>query len=420
MLFVNTYERFGGAARAAHRIFTELRSRSVDAHFLTLLREDCDPNVSGRMRKSVLGLAVQAFARLDRIPLYFYPHRQHATFSPDFWPNPLRIRLKGFSAKLVHLHWAGAGLFGINELERVTSPIVWTLHDAWAFTGGCHYTRDCERFKQQCGQCPQLGSRREDDYSRRLMRRKTRVFEQLNITVVTPSRWQAEMARQSSLFAGRRIEVIPNGLDTEIFKPIDRPVARERFGIQRDRPVVLFGAQSMTDPRKGWDLLCDALRGFEMECTLLVFGEGNVRIDQVPDVTVRQLGNITEDALLALAYSAADVFVCPSREDNLPNTVAEAMACGTPCAAFSVNGLPDMIDHRTNGWLARPFNSHELAEGIRWLVEYPQPDQLRQAARAKALSEYSTKVMGQRYLALYEDVWRTVKVPMADGAEVSM
>jgi len=420
VLFVNTYEKYGGAARAAHRIFSEIRNRSVAAHYLTLMKEGSDPDVSGRLRASTLGIGVRAFTRLDRIPLYFYPQRQHATFSSDFWPNPLRVRLKRFRPKLVHLHWIGAGLLGIEELARLTSPIVWTLHDAWAYTGGCHYTRGCEGFKQLCGWCPQLGSRREDDYSRTLMRRKTKAFQNLDITVVAPSRWQAEMAGQSSLFAGRRIQVIPNGLDTEVFKPTPRQAARQYLGIPLDRPVVLFGAQSMTDPRKGWDLLHDALRRLERPCTLLAFGEGHVATDGAPHVTVRRLGHITDDAVLALVYSTADVFVCPSREDNLPNTVAEALACGTPGAAFAVNGLPDMIEHRKNGWLAKPFDSADLAEGIRWLVEHPQPDQLRDAAREKAVSEYSLSVMGDRYMALYEDVRKSDEVHMVNGPAASI
>lgn len=407
VLFVNTNEKDGGAARAAHRIFSEIRRRALDVHYLTLVKESHDPDVSGRLRRSALGRAVRALGRLDRIPLYFYRQRQPATFSPAFWPNPLRIRLAGFKAKLVHLHWVGAGLLRIEELAGIQCPIVWTLHDAWAFTGGCHYARDCQGFQQLCGRCPQLGSRQENDYSRKLMQKKTSIFQWLDITVVAPSRWLADMARRSSLMAGRRIEVIPNGLDTEVFAPMPRQVARERLGIRSQGPVLLFGAQSVTDPRKGWDLLCDALVGFGQPCTLLVFGEGNVSIERAPYIEVRDLGRLTDDSSLAMVYSAADLFVCPSREDNLPNTVAEAMACGTPCAAFEVNGLPDMIDHRANGWLAKPFDSADLAKGIRWLADHPQPDRLRDAAREKALAEYSLRVMGDRYLALYSGVGKS-------------
>jgi glycosyltransferase involved in cell wall biosynthesis len=163
------------------------------------------------------------------------------------------------------------------------------------------------------------------------------------------------------------------------------------------------------DPRKGGDLLCDALKQLDQPCTLLLFGEGILPLEESSHISVRRLGSLADDISLAMVYSAADVFVCPSREDNLPNTVAEALACGTPCAAFATNGLPDMIEHQKNGWLARPFDPADLAEGIRWLTGHPQRDQLRQAAREKAVSEYNMTVMGNRYMTLYEDVLKAVK-----------
>ena len=418
VLVVNTYEKSGGAARAAYRIFTEVRNRYRQVHYLTLTKEDPSPDISGRIHRSPLGIIVRALTRLDGIPLYLYPNTQRGTFSPNFWPNPFRVRLARFRPKLVHLHWVGVGLLGMDELAHVRCPIVWTLHDAWAFTGGCHYTKDCEGFKTLCGCCPQLGSNREHDYSRYLMRKKTRIFQSLDLTIVTPSRWLAEMARQSSLLAGRRIEVIPNGLDTERFQPITRQLARSHLGIRTEGPVLLFGAQVVTDPRKGWDLLCAAVRNLKRPCTLLVFGSGGIGVEHASHITVHQLGNIKDDATLAFAYSAADVYVCPSREDNLPNTVAEALACGTPCAAFGVNGLPDMIEHKKNGWLAKPFDVVDLAEGIRWLVEHPQPEDLRRAAREKATTEYSMGVMGDRYMALYEEVWAAARAQTVHGKAI--
>jgi len=404
ILVVNTFQKNGGAARAAYRAFCGIRNRYPAAHYLTLTREDLDPGITGRIHTSVKGVLVQQFARLDRIPLLFYPKREPATFSPAFWPNPLRIPLKRFRSRLVHLHWVGASMLRVEELARLRCPVVWTLHDAWAFTGGCHYARDCDGFKKHCGHCPQLGSRRENDYSRSLMNRKARTFEKLDLTIVTPSRWLADMARQSSLFTERRIEVIPNGLDTESFKPVNRQAARQYFNLPPDMPVLLFGAQWVTDRRKGGDLLCEALKLLDRPCTLLVFGQGKLPLETAPHVTVRQFGSLADDISLAMLYSAADVFLCPSREDNLPNTVAEAFACGTPCIAFDINGLPDMIEHQVNGWLARPFDSADFAEGIRWLSRHPHPDQLRRAAREKAVSEYSMALMEERYVALYTDL----------------
>jgi glycosyltransferase involved in cell wall biosynthesis len=404
ILVVNTYQKYGGAARAANRTFCAIRRRFPGARYLTLFKEDQDPAIIGLSQNSAKGLIAQRLIRLDQYPLSHYPERTQTFFSPAHWANPLRIPLRRYRAKLVHLHWVGHSMLRIEELARLRGPIVWTLHDTWAFTGGCHYTGTCEGFKKQCGRCPQLASDVANDLSRELMRRKLRAYEKLNITVVTPSRWLAEAARQSSLFNGKRIEVIPYGLDTETFKPIDHHVARQYLNLPSEVPVLLFGAHWLADPRKGGDLLCDTLSRFGIPCILLTFGEGQLPLENLSHVTVRPLGSLADNMSLSMAYSAADAFLCSSREDNLPNTVAEALACGTPCIAFSIGGLPEMIEHRKNGWLAQPYDTADFAEGIRWLVTHAQPDQLRRAAREKAVSEYSTSVMEERYSALYNDL----------------
>lgn len=404
VLIVNTYQKNGGAARAAWRTYCGIRINHPGAAYLTLFRDDWSPGVIGLLNTSVRGAIAQKLVRLDQRPLSPYRDRLKTFFSPAVHPNPLRVPLKRFRPTLAHLHWVSHGLLRVEEIARLRCPIVWTLHDTWAFTGGCHYTSDCVGFKKECGHCPQLGSCDDEDLSRALMRRKAKAFRDLDLTIVTPSQWLAKLAGSSSLFAGRRIEVIPNGLDTDAFSPISRTAARAYLGLPDELPVILFGAHSLLDPRKGGDLLCKALSLLAKKCTLLTFGEGQLPTSISNNVQSVSLGNLTDTASLALAYSAANVFVCPSREDNLPNTVAEALACGTPCVAFDVNGLPDMITHKVNGWLAPPFDPNELANGIGWILSHPGPEQLSRAARAKALAEYSLDVMSSRYSALYSEL----------------
>lgn len=407
VLVLNTYEKNGGAARAAWRIYGAIRKKYSSAIYLTLFREDYSPGVVGLINTTVRGAIAQHLVRLDQRPLRSYPDRLMSFFSPAIRPNPLRIPLSRFRPKLAHLHWVGHGMLRVEEIGKLRCPVIWTLHDTWAFTGGCHYTGACTGFRQECGNCPQLMSGIENDISRRLMQRKAHVFRDVDMTIVAPSHWLANLAASSSLFVGRRIEVIPNGLDANVYKPIDQSAARAYFGIENKNPVILFGAHWLPDPRKGGDLLAAALANLDCRCTLLTFGEGEFPLENAPKVQLRSLGSLSDDASLALAYSAADVFACPSREDNLPNTVAEAMACGTPCAAFSANGLPDMIAHRVDGWLAQAFDPADLAAGLRWLTTHPRPDELRRAARAKALSEYSLEVMSARYESLYTELLST-------------
>lgn len=404
ILVVNTFEKNGGAARAAYRTFLGVKRVYPGAHYLNLVKEQLRTDISGRYHWSLKGLLATRLASLDRIPVMRYPNRQPVTFTPAFWANPLRVPLSRFNAKLVHLHWLASSLLRVEELGRLEVPVVWTLHDAWAFTGGCHYAGDCDAYRKQCGTCPHLGSSRDNDLSRALWKRKREAYSRMNLTVVSPSRWLANLARQSSLFAERRVEVIPNGLDTDVFKPIENRVAKAYLGVDRAHPVLLFGAQWLTDRRKGGDLLCDAIARLDFPCTLLTFGEGKLPLAVNERVVVRELGTLSDEISLVMMYSAADVFLCPSREDNLPNTVVESLACGTPCAAFDVNGLPEMIEHRKTGWLAKAFDPADFATGIKWLATHPSPERLREAARDKALAEYSLSVMTERYARLYADL----------------
>ncbi len=404
ILVVSTMQKNGGAARAAWRTYLGIRRSFPSAKYLTLVKEDRRADVVGRYHWSLKGLLAMRFASLDCIPMARYPNRLPVTFTPASWINPLRVPLKRFRAQLVHLHWLASGLLRIEDLARLKVPVVWTLHDTWAFTGGCHYTGECGGFRTECGRCPQLGSNRDNDLSRAIWRRKHNAYSNINLVVVAPSRWLAEMAGKSSLFAGRRIEVIPYGLDTNVYRPLDKAAAKAFLGIDPAHPVLLFGAQWLTERRKGGDLLAAALAQIEFPCTLLTFGEGQLSLSDNPNLTVRALGSLHDDVSLAVMYSAADVFLCPSREDNLPNTVIESMACGTPCAAFDVTGLPDMITHRVDGWLARAFDPTDLAAGIRWLISHPNSAAMRHAVREKALAEYSLDVMSARYSALYAEL----------------
>lgn len=404
ILVVNTLQKDGGAARAAWRTYLAIRRSHPGALYLTLLKEDHRADIVGHYRWSLKGLLAMRLASLDRIAMRRYPKRLAVPFTPAKWSNPLRIPLSRFRPRLIHLHWLAASLLRVEDLGRIKVPVVWTLHDTWALTGGCHYADQCTGYQSQCGRCPQLGSTRENDLSREVWRRKQQAYKSLDLTIVASSRWLADMARKSSLFAGRRIEIIPNGLDTDVYRPLDKAAAKTFLGIDPAHPVLLFGAQPLTAHRKGGDLLVAALAQINIPCTLVTFGDGQLALDALPNVTVRALGTLKEDLELAVAYSVADMLLCPSREDNLPTVVAEAMACGTPCVAFDVGGLPDMISHQVDGWLAKAFDPSDLAAGIRWVATHPAPEKLQLAARKKALSEYSLEVMNTRYAALYSEL----------------
>jgi len=299
----------------------------------------------------------------------------------------------------------------VHQLPRIDRPLVWSLHDMWAFTGGCHYSdKNCRAFEQSCGRCPVLGSSKERDLSRRIWDRKRRFFDKVeNLTVVGLSRWLADEASKSALFAGRPVVNLPNPIDCLVYRPIDRTVARELWGISPDAKVVAFGAMSATsDPRKGYDLLVDALRHVSVPgLELLVFGASASTAGVGDDLPFRvhYTGRLHDDVSLVTLYNAADVMVVPSRQENLSNAIMESLACGTPVIGFDIGGNRDMIDHRVNGYLAQAYETQDLAAGIEWVLNGGGDEPgLRAAAREKVLREFDYPVVAGRYTKLYEQI----------------
>jgi glycosyltransferase involved in cell wall biosynthesis len=409
-LLLNTYHQTGGAARAALRLHQGLRRIGVDSRLLVRFRGGAEEGVLDVSTAALRPLG-RLRARLDRLPLLPYRRRAPGLFTPAVVPDRLSRRVRALAPDLVHLHWVADGFMRLESLRRLGRPLVWTLHDSWAFTGGCHVPGECTRHHATCGCCPALGSRHDGDLSRRVWARKRRAWESLPITVVAPSRWLSGCARSSALLGAARNEVIPNGLDLERFQPADRAASRMRWRMPADRKLVLFGGvHSATDPNKGLALMVEALhhlaaRGLTTGVDWVVFG--TTPGEPLPDVPcpVRVVGNVADEAALAALYAAADVFVAPSIQENLPNTVMEALACGTPCVAFDAGGLPDLIEHRRNGWLARAHQAEDLARGMAWVLE----DETRRRAlaargRRKAEEEFELSRVARRYADLYRDL----------------
>jgi len=244
-----------------------------------------------------------------------------------------------------------------------------------------------------------------------IWRRKANSWRDANLTIVTPSHWLADCARASSLFKDRRIEVIPYALNTELYRPENRRLARETLKLPQDKHLILFGSLDATrEPRKGFDLLVSALRdlgtyGWNDRVELVVFGAAQPQNPPDLGFPTHFLGHLHDEYSLALAYSAAEVMVVPSIQDNLPQTGIEALACGTPVVAFNTAGMRDIVAHERTGYLARPFEIDDLARGIAWVLEDGERRRLlSRQARQKAESEFSQGVVARRYLGLYEEL----------------
>lgn len=409
VLMLNTFDNVAGADRAARRLQRGVQAQGVAAQMLVQFRygaasDDllCHPSPLVRQLRRL-----KLF--LGTLPVRRYPLRPVSNFTPALLPDRLPQMVARLAPDLIHLHWLGAGFCRIESLARFGRPLLWTLHDSWPFTGGCHLPGACLKYRERCGACPVLGSTRAEDLSRAVWERKARSWRDLPLTVVAPSRWLAECARASALFRDVRVEVIPNGIDTAVFRPLEKEAARALLGLPPHRPVVLFGAVNpLSDANKGWPQLQAALRLVSRsrpDALAVVFGASAPAGPSATGLETIFLGRLTDDAQLAAAYAAADVFVAPSRQEAFCQTALEALACGTPVAAFAATGLLDIVVHRQCGYLARPGDCDDLAAGILWILAAAERHaQLRHSARLRAEGDFAIAAVARRYRELYREL----------------
>jgi glycosyltransferase involved in cell wall biosynthesis len=410
VVLLNTYDAQGGAAIATSRLHRGLRAIGVNSRLLVQIKRSDDTYVLAP--SNFLAKALAIFSCYWEIGLKkLYRLRKEIFFSPAWLSFGVISRADAHKPDIVHLFWINGGFVNPETIKKFNKPLVWTLHDMWPFTGGCHYDDECGGFTLSCGKCPQLDSNIEHDLSRRVWNRKQKSWGGVPITVVATSRWLASMARASSLFSSYRIEVIPNGLDTEKYRPLDKRACRAAYDLPLDKQLILFSAfRATADKRKGNHLLLEALAilakdKFGEQAELVIVGASEPEVPLDLRMKVHYLGNLHDEISQVLLYSAADVTVAPSMQENLSNTVMESLACGTPVVAFDIGGMPDLIDHQKGGYLAQPFSSTDLANGIIWVLESStRKVLLDQYARDSAVEKYSLKTIANRYLALYLDI----------------
>jgi glycosyltransferase involved in cell wall biosynthesis len=407
ILIVTASDINGGAARATYRLHRALLDADIDSQLLVQTKTSDDYTVLASASKIQKGLA-KLRPTLDALPVQFYKNRTKTLFSPSYLPSfGLADKINALTPDLVHLHWINGGMLRIEELDKINAPIIWSLHDMWAFTGGCHYDEGCEGYKIQCGNCKVLASDKESDLSRRIHNSKAKVFERLeNLTIVGLSQWLANCAKSSQLLKNKRIVCLPNPIDTSIFSPFNKLKARELLNLPQDKKLILFGAMGATsDPRKGFIKLSSALQNMDLKNTeLVVFGSSKPQMAQGFKQKAHYLGQLHDDISLRVLYSAADVMVVPSLQENLSNAIMESMACGTPVVGFDIGGNGDLIDHQQNGYLAKPFDIDDLAKGIEVILNSKNYTELCQSARNKVLREFDSHIVADKYIGLYKQL----------------
>ena len=412
VVHVNTFDKTGGAARSAYRLHQGLCRLGADSSMFVAYKNSSDPSVLAYIRTSrILAQLIRRWRR-ERISRAFSPYKPNppnsvSNFKSDETPFGADPWGQLPAADVIHLHWIVefldySSFFGSLPEEK---QLVWTLHDMAPLTGGCHWSYGCDRFTDRCGSCPQLSSNSESDVTRRIWLRKGGSLATLNsrqLHIVTPSRWLASEAKRSSLLSRFPCSVIPYGLDTEIFAPRDRLLARSSLGIAQDAKVILFAADGINVRRKGLHLLLDALQGLHSEGQVVLLSVGPGSAPSVKGFSCRHLPPLDDDECLSSVYSAADIFVAPSEHDNLPNTVLESIACGVPVAAFAVGGIPDAVRPGLTGYLARAGDVADLRAIIcRLLKRDDERAQMSRTCRNVAVQEYALEIQAQRYLDLY-------------------
>lgn len=415
-------QHYGGAGTAAQRLHDGLLAEGVDSSLVVLKRRGDDPRVhlvpapGGEAPLAAPGGETVARGWVAAGRRWAALLADHPRASPDLelfsdpWAEASPGALDAVrQADVLNLHWVAGMVDLVRDVPLLASrPLVWTLHDMNPFTGGCHYSAGCQRWRAACGACPQLGSRDEADVSRRFFEVRRAAYAGLDLTLVAPSRWMGRCAADSPLLGGAPRRVIPNGLPVDVFRPYDRKAVRRELGVPEGSRVVLFGAAGIHNRRKGLRYLVRALELLAADprtppIVLALFGEFGGQAPRLP-FPVLPAGYVADETQLALLYSMADVYVLPSVEDNLPSVVLESLACGTPVVAFDTGGIPDMIEHRRTGWLVPPGDAAGLADGVRWALAGEGGARRALLCRSAALERHPLATQARAYVDLYREL----------------
>lgn len=416
ILFLNTYSHTGGAAVACQRILNALQ-KSSEVSAKMLVHE-------GASEEQVLTLQEgfwnkkKVFTRFVAERLFFLPHEAEKKYRFAFSPARFGVDISKhpavLEADILHIHWVNFGFLSLKNLEKLFSlqkPIVWTLHDMWVFTGGCHYSEDCTNYEQECGNCFHLKKPKNKDLSNQIWEKKEAIYSNKQLHFTAPSLWIKKVAQESKLLKNFSIHPITHPLDVELFKPASQADLHKKYQLNSNKKYILFGAMNIQHERKGFHYLKNALEILSKEYPekisdweLLVFGKADPETLQDLPFKAHYLGTISSQANLAEIYNIAALFVMPTLQEVLGFTVLEALACGTAVVGFDTGGVPDMVQHQENGYLAEYKSENDLAKGMAWVLNHPSYQTLTENAREMVLQNHSEEKIASKYLELYNSL----------------
>jgi glycosyltransferase involved in cell wall biosynthesis len=396
----------GGASIAMHRLCCGLENLNVDISILskgkTLGQYETEIVPRSRILEFAIKQITKPFGLNDIHTIGSFKISGHPFFQ---------------AADLLNLHIIHGDYFNYLALPFLTAkkPAVFTLHDMWGLTGHCSYSFDCSRWQTGCGNCPypQTYPEVSRDSTQIEWLLKKWVYQKSNLSIVSPSRWLAEKAR-GSIMGHFDIACIPNGIDLDTFQSVDKRLARKSLDIPDDKYVLMCSADSLQDERKGGDLLIESLGrlppNIQENSVLLLMGNKPEIIRHEVKFPVYSLGFVSSERLKVLAYSSADLFIFPTRADNLPLVLQESMACGTPMVSFDVGGVSELVRPNQTGMLASKEDAQDFSDKISLMLQSNERwQEMSQNCRNVAVSEYSLELQAQRYFSLYETLTTKVR-----------
>lgn len=407
IFIVNKSDSRGGAARAAYRTHLCLRSIGIDSKMIVDNKETGDWTVigpNGNIEKFIRYIKPQLIKPIN----FLFKRNNDIVQSFNLFPSKWLKFINNSEVDIVNLHWINGEMLSIEQISKIKKPIVWTLHDMWAICGSEHYTTT-KRWERGYISNNRLPNEIGIDIDKWCWRRKVRNWRK-TLTIVCPSNDLAKCVKKSFLFRDNPIHVIPNPIDTEKWRPIEKANAKELLKISQETKLILFGAIGGTkDPRKGFDLLIKSLKILKetrslSNIKLLIFGQLQPKEHIDFGFPTIYAGHLHDDLSLDILYSASELMIVPSRQEILPLTAQEAIACGTPVVGFDIGGLEDIVVNKSNGYLAKPFNTNDLANGIEWVINNNNKGEISSSARSFAIKKFSRKNISKKYLKIFEEI----------------
>jgi glycosyltransferase involved in cell wall biosynthesis len=410
ILHLCTYDNLGGVARAAIRLHQGMIDAGYDSHFLCVKKDTDVMNVhvvtKSRFKLDVIDKLIRLYRRLQyKSDIFYtknYPDRSQY-FTSNVETSNFLFDVEKINPDIVHIHWINE-MCRIEDIKKIKRPIVWNLHDASVFAGGCHVVNDCVKYQTHCAKCPALNSTIEKDLSYQIFERKLKHWSDIQrMSIISSSNWMASNAKNSAILKSQEILVIPTGLNCDFFS------VKNNFSVESalksDNKVLLFGANgALTDRNKGFDLLVKAINdniALFLDCEIWVFGNNSEQISLDLKIPVRNLGFLRNEEMPEW-YNKADITIVPSYQECFGQVTIESMACETPVVAFGATGLLDTVEHKVTGYLAKPYDTNDLAAGIRWVMDHNHDNILGQNARKRVVSLFEMKKVVEMNIEFYK------------------